>query len=52
MNCMLFDGFGVMGVWLFMGAPRMSSHSRAMHVHVLDGHVHCISHYRIVISWG
>ena len=30
----------------------MSSHSRAMHMHVLEGHVHCVSHFGIVISWG
>lgn len=42
-------GDGCMAIY---GAPRMSSHSRAMHMHVLEGHVHCISHFGIVTSWG
>ena len=37
------------------GAPSihiMSSLSRAMHVHVLGRHVHCINHTEIVMSWA
>ena len=40
------------GCMAIYGAPRMSSHSWAVYVHVLEGHVHCISHFGIVISWG
>ena len=52
MNCLVFDGFGGMCVWLSMWAPslcNMSVLSRSMHVHV---HVHCIYHSGIVILGG
>ena len=47
MNCMVFDGFGRMGLWLSMGAPsihNMLDLSRAKHVHFNN-------HYGIVMSW-
>lgn len=48
MNCMVLDafgGYGYIGIWLSMGTP--SKHNIvgvnfAMHVHVLERHVHCI----------
>lgn len=46
MYCLMFDGYEGMGVWLSMGAPkihRILSLSRAMHMHVLGGLVHCSS---------
>ena len=46
MNCMVFDGFGGMGVWLSIGASsihNLSGLNWAMHVHVLGRPVHCIT---------
>lgn len=31
---------------------KMSGYSEALHVHVLGGHVHCVHHHGIVLSWG
>ena len=48
MNCMVFNGFGAIGVWLSMGGPSrhyMLGLSQTMHVHIID-------HYGIVMSWG
>ena len=55
MNCMVFDGFKGMRVWLPLGAcsiHNLSSLSWAMHVHILGMHVNCNDHSRIVMSWG
>ena len=51
------DGFGMMGEWLSLGAPRMQRmschrHTMHMHVHVVGMHVHCIKHFGIVLGSG
>lgn len=52
---MVCDGFGVMGMWLSLGVPRMqrmSCHRHTMHVHVVGRHVCCINHSGIVLGSG
>ena len=44
MNCMVFDGFGGMGVWLFVEGPSIHNilgFSWVVDVFVLDGCVGC-----------
>ena len=56
MNCMVFGRFdglwggGVMAIYEAPSRHNMSSLSWARHVHVLERHVLCINHSRVVMS--
>ena len=55
MNCMVFDRFGRMGVWLSLGVSsihNMLGLSQPMNVHVLERHVHVISLSEIMMFSG
>ena len=63
MNCIMFDGVGIMGRWLYMANPRiyrMLGHIRAMHVVVVmvvvvvggGGDEQCSNHSGMLASWG